>query len=107
MSVTTSVTSSHYRGYLENGRKYQLLMEDGYLIPTDEQQFECLEARHLWCNIRDSQEENPLLHSPIAVDAQNVLDIGMGDASWAIDVADTFPHCEWGTGSDKTVVWWC
>ncbi len=89
---TASVISSIYRGYLENGRKYQSLKGEGYFLPADEQQFESLEAGHVYFRVLDCQEENQLFRSPIGDDAQNVLDIGTGDASWAIDVADNFPH---------------
>ena len=47
---------------------------------------------HLVFLILDSQRRNPLFQSPISEKAQNVLDVGTGDASWALDVADKFPN---------------
>ncbi len=86
----TSVTSTNYRGYIENGPKYSTLNE-GYCQPSDEHQFEVLEADHIAYKILDSQEGNPLFHSPISEKAQNILDCGTGNGSWALDVADNFP----------------
>ncbi len=88
------MTSSIYRGYIENGRKYQTLKDGGYFTPADERQFEVLKAGHMVFRVLDSQEKNPLFRSPIGDKAQNVLDIGTGDGSWVIDVADNFPDCE-------------
>lgn len=41
--------------------------------------------------ILDSQRRNVFFQSPIGKNAQYVLDIGTGDGSWALDVADKFP----------------
>lgn len=35
---TTSITSSIYQGYIENGRRYQTTHEGEYLVPSDEKQ---------------------------------------------------------------------
>lgn len=35
---TTSITSSIYQGYIENGRRYQTTREGEYLVPSDEKQ---------------------------------------------------------------------
>jgi hypothetical protein len=59
-----------YRGYIENGRRYQTVREGEYWGPSDEQQFETMEAGHLLYTILDSQEENPLFRSPIPDNAQ-------------------------------------
>lgn len=92
-SETTSIGSSMYAGYFENGRRYQNLTGDNrYWGPADENQFESLEAGHLLYLIMDSQEKNNLFRSPISDKAQNVIDLGTGDGAWAIDVADKFPH---------------
>lgn len=45
-------------------------------------------AEHLQFQILDSDRENSLFYSPIPLDAKHILDIGTGDANWAIDVAD-------------------
>ncbi|CAG8947402.1 unnamed protein product [Penicillium salamii] len=80
-SGTTSLASSIYRGVFENGRR----------CPCDEQQFESLLASHLLCVVLDSNEENPLFHAPVR-EPKEILDIGTGRGSWAVDVADMFPE---------------
>ena len=69
-SETTSIESSMYKGYVENGRRYQTVRENKYWGPSDEQQFETFEAGHLMYQILDSQEENTLFRSPIPENAQ-------------------------------------
>ncbi|KAJ5642917.1 uncharacterized protein N7484_005424 [Penicillium longicatenatum] len=89
-SETTSIGSSLYRGLMENGRRYQSLKSDEYCFPADERQFETYDAAHLAAIIGDSDEENMLFQAPL--NPKNVLDIGTGKGSWAIDVADMFPN---------------
>ncbi|CAG8148345.1 unnamed protein product [Penicillium salamii] len=94
-SETTSIGSSLYRGLLDNGRRYQSLSNKEYCIPSDELQFETYEAGHLVDLILESDRENPLFRSPVGADregALQVLDIGTGQGTWAIDVADMFPN---------------
>lgn len=43
ISETTSIASV-YRGYFENGRRYQSLRDEDYFLPTDEKQWESMEA---------------------------------------------------------------
>lgn len=62
-------------------------------MPADERQWDSMNAGHLVLLVLDSQEENPLFRSPISESAQHILDIGTGDASWAIEVADQRPNC--------------
>lgn len=62
----------------------------GYLL-TPNWQFESMAADHLQFSILDSERDNPLFYSPISPDAKHILDIGTGDATWAIEVADEFP----------------
>ncbi|KAJ5088736.1 hypothetical protein N7456_012352 [Penicillium angulare] len=90
-SETTSLASSIYRGVMENGRRYQTIREGAYWGPSDEQQFETLEAGHLVCLVTDSDAPNPLFRAPVK-DPQRVLDIGTGQGSWAVDMADMFPN---------------
>lgn len=53
--------------------------------------------------ILDSQRREPLFQSPIGEKSQNVLDIGTGDGTWALEVADKYPNCElpWRSGEVK------
>ncbi|OJJ45087.1 hypothetical protein ASPZODRAFT_675583 [Penicilliopsis zonata CBS 506.65] len=82
---TTSVASRIYNGLMENGRRYQVLREDKYWGPSDEQQFETMEAGYL-----DYHEKNRLHRAPIGDSPQHILDIGTGKGSWAQDVADMY-----------------
>ncbi|KAJ5912936.1 hypothetical protein N7504_001819 [Penicillium tannophilum] len=89
-SETYSLASSIYRGVMENGRRYQTMREGEYWGPADDQHFEALEAGYLSQLVMDSESPNALFQSPIE-NPQNVLDIGTGRGTWAIDMADMFP----------------
>lgn len=89
-SETTSVASDLYRGFLENGRRYQSLRNAEYFSPADEQQFETYEVGHLAALLMNSDKANPLYCAPIK-EPKHVLDVGTGQGAWAIDVADMFP----------------
>ncbi len=68
-------------GYYENGRKYQSLKEEGYMLPSYELQFKSHQALHLQYRVLDRQEENMLFRAPISEKAVNVLDVGTGNAT--------------------------
>lgn len=87
-----SITSSIYKGIIENGRRYQCLKEGEYWGPSDEQQFESMANTHLVQLLIDRLEANPYFRSPISENAERILDIGTGEAQWAIDVADHFEN---------------
>ncbi|KAJ5706538.1 hypothetical protein N7488_006339 [Penicillium malachiteum] len=89
-SDTTSVGSSLYRGLIEHGRRYQALKPDEYCFPADEKQFETYDAVHLVSVIAEAGRENPFFRSPVT--PKNVLDIGTGKGTWAIDTADFYPE---------------
>lgn len=89
-SETTSIASSLYKGFMENGRRYQTLRDAEYFSPSDEKQFETYEVGHLACLLMNGDAQNPLYLAPIR-SPKHVLDIGTGQGSWAIDVADMFP----------------
>lgn len=91
-SETTSIGSSIYRGLMENGRRYQTLNSKEYLIPSDEQMFDSYEAGHLVALILEANRDNPLFRAPIGEDPKQILDLGTGKGTWAIDVADMFPE---------------
>ncbi|OQD76371.1 hypothetical protein PENDEC_c004G06193 [Penicillium decumbens] len=90
-SETTSIGSSIYRGLIENGRRYQNLRHEDYLIPSDDQMFEAYEAGHLVALVLESDRQNPLFRAPVH-DPKQILDVGTGKGIWAIDVADMFPN---------------
>lgn len=95
-SETTSISSSIYRGVIQNGRRYQSLKEGEYWGPSDEKQFSSMETQHIMYLTLDGQAPNPFFYAPVREGARRILDIGTGNGSWAIDVADQFP--------DSTVV---
>lgn len=86
------MTSSIYRGVIENGRRYQSLKEGEYWGPSDEQQFESMANNHLCQLLYDQFEENQYFRSPVGENATHILDVGTGEGQWAIDVADKFPE---------------
>lgn len=88
---STSISSSIYAGYVENGRRYQTTREGEYWGPSDEKQFESMEAAHIVYYILESKRKNPLFRSPISDTAQNILDVGTGNGTWAREVADRYP----------------
>ncbi|CAL5870647.1 uncharacterized protein PFLUO_LOCUS4887 [Penicillium psychrofluorescens] len=90
-SETTSIASTIARGRLENGRRYQATKEDDYWGPSDEQQFEAFEIGHMVFLVLDYNQPNPLFRAPIGDSPKHILDIGTGQGSWAIDVADAYP----------------
>ena len=59
--------------------------------PSDDAQFETMDAGHFLYLLLDSQEPNPLFHAPVE-DPRDILDIGTGSGTWAIDTADKFPE---------------
>lgn len=45
---------------------------------------------HLRNSVLDFQEKNQFFKSPVSETVQIILDVGTGDASWAIEVADRY-----------------
>ena len=107
---TTSISSSIYKGHVENGRRYQSLREGEYWGPSDEKQvrfalsmtdrpraeltavqFEAQNASHMIHLILDSKQSNNLFFSPIPETGAHILDIGTGNGVWCRDVGDKFP----------------
>ncbi|KAJ5110278.1 hypothetical protein N7532_002923 [Penicillium argentinense] len=90
-SETTSLASTIAKGRFENGRRYQATKDDDYWGPSDEQQFEAFEIGHMVFLVLDHYQDNPLFRAPIGDSPKHILDIGTGQGSWAIDVADMYP----------------
>ncbi|KAJ5655858.1 hypothetical protein N7507_007808 [Penicillium longicatenatum] len=80
-SETTSIASTIARGRFENGRRG----------PSDDQQFEAFEIGHMVFLVLDHHQPSPFFRSPIGDSPKHILDIGTGQGSWAIDVADMYP----------------
>ncbi|KAJ5083679.1 hypothetical protein N7456_013106 [Penicillium angulare] len=92
---TTSIGSSIYQGLMLHGRRYQSLRQKEYIVPSDELQFETYQAGHIVDLILNYHKENALFQSPIGENRDaslQILDIGTGRGSWAIDVADMLPN---------------
>ncbi|KAL4875215.1 S-adenosyl-L-methionine-dependent methyltransferase [Aspergillus karnatakaensis] len=85
---TESLRSSLLLSVRENGRGYHKYSAGKYYIPEDEQEQERLDMQHEICLISMSRK---LYLSPLALNVQNVLDIGTGTGIWAIDFADQHP----------------
>lgn len=90
-SETTSIASDLYKGFMDNGRRYQTLRNSEYFSPADDQQFETYEMGHLAALLMNSEKSNPLYCAPIQ-EPKHVLDVGTGQGAWAVDVADMFPN---------------
>ncbi|KAH7115685.1 S-adenosyl-L-methionine-dependent methyltransferase [Dactylonectria macrodidyma] len=84
---TASVDSEYWEFVQENERSYHADVHNGYMLPNDEKQGVALDAFHeVWL----FSCEGKLYLAPIE-DTQNVLDIGTGTGSWALDYADENP----------------
>ena len=85
---TTSIASSIYKGHLENGRRWQVVREGEYWGPSDEKQFESMQAAHLTYLILDSQQRNSLFRSPVGDNVQNILDVGTGNGEVCVKIRE-------------------
>jgi SAM-dependent methyltransferase len=89
-SLMTSVAGSIYEYRKEHGRTYHSYREGNYPFPNDETELERLELQHhLFSVIQDDQ----LFLAPIK-DPKNVLDLGTGTGTWAIEFADKYPDAQ-------------
>lgn len=95
---TQSLRSSVLQGVTENGRKYHSYRAvSNYLAPEDDQEQDRLELQHEAFRIN---LKNDLLLAPVKYeDVKEVLDLGAGTGTWAIEYADAHPHTQ-VTGTD-------
>lgn len=81
-SDSTSLRSSIIQGIMEHGRRYQSTSDNSINIPSDEKQFNSMEAGHMAYTILESQQQNPYFRSPISAKAQHIIDLGTGPGGW-------------------------
>lgn len=95
---TEEVESSVSDGMIEYFRLYQATTDDEYPYPCDVLQFESFEAAHYLHLMLNESRPNPLFLAPVEKECQEkglrVIDVGTGDASWAVAVAEEFPDSE-------------
>ncbi|KAJ5684486.1 uncharacterized protein N7477_000831 [Penicillium maclennaniae] len=110
-SETTSIASAVYRGFMENGRRfeceiagaqlnivnnkstrYENLKQFTYAVAVDDKQFEAYECIHIVALLSEIRSDNPYFISPIGDSPKHILDLGTGKGTWAIEVADRFPN---------------
>ncbi|OJJ64179.1 hypothetical protein ASPSYDRAFT_84202 [Aspergillus sydowii CBS 593.65] len=87
-SSTASLSSSIQNYQYENGRRYHAYRQGEYMFPNDEREQQRLDLHTHICNMALG---GALYRAPIKSNAKNILDLGTGTGSWAIDMADLFP----------------
>lgn len=97
-TYTQSLRSSVLQGVSEYGRKYHSYRASSYyLAPEDDQEQDRLELQHEAFRIN---LKNALLLAPVKYEeVKEVLDLGTGTGTWAIEYADAHPHAQ-VTGAD-------
>jgi SAM-dependent methyltransferase len=87
-SYVSSIASEIRNGVQEYGRRYAAFGKHFYGLPIDEEEQERNDLQH--CKFLLLYEGR--LHlSPIIAHPQNILDLGTGNGTWAIEMADSFP----------------
>ncbi|KAK3491651.1 S-adenosyl-L-methionine-dependent methyltransferase [Neurospora crassa] len=92
---TVPVDETYRDVILHHNREYQrYAVEHGvYFSPVDDDEIEYLQYIH---GLFKLMFEDRLIFPPIP-QPRRILDCGSGSASWAIDVAETYPECERST----------
>ena len=102
---TLSISSSIYRGQVEHGRRYA--RDTDYIAPSDDKQFESMQAGHLMYTILESQRRNPFFRSPIPEEGHHhIMDVGTGDGAWVCILSITLKHYEDVTDTCKRQWMW-
>jgi trans-aconitate methyltransferase len=101
-TYTQSLRSSIVQGVSEHGRRYHSYGSSGYyLAPEDAAEQERLELQHEAFRISFNDQH---LLAPVKVDAiKEVLDLGTGTGTWAIEYADAHPDTS-VTGTDLSAI---
>lgn len=81
-SSSTSVESSVRDYMFENGRRYHRFREGTYNFPNDDVEQEREDMKHAMVKLLCNQK---LHFAPLSAHPQQVLDIGTGTGSWAIE----------------------
>lgn len=87
-STTTTVDESVAGFFFENGRRYHRFREGLYPFPNDSIEQEREELLHV---LIKSLGDGKLHQAPIGSHPQNILDVGTGTGTWAVDIADMYP----------------
>ncbi|KAF9893354.1 hypothetical protein FE257_011786 [Aspergillus nanangensis] len=88
-SSTDSISSSILNYQYENGRRYHAYQQGEYMLPNDEREQERMDLHH---HVHCLALGGALHHAPIKKGVQRILDLGTGNGTWAIDIADLFPE---------------
>ncbi|KAG8825267.1 hypothetical protein FRC17_008766 [Serendipita sp. 399] len=80
-----------------HGRIFNRL-NDAYLLPSDDEEWSRLDKQHSAITIAmgglyPCQEDVEAVLSPVDGIERKILDLGCGTGSWAIEMANRFPHC--------------
>ncbi|KAJ9618010.1 hypothetical protein H2204_013240 [Knufia peltigerae] len=87
-SYVTSIATEIREGIEEYGRRYAAYGRHFYGLPIDEEEQERNDLQHEKIRLL---YESRLHLSPMCLDPQNILDLGTGNGTWAIEMADHYP----------------
>ena len=66
-----------------------------------------MNAAHICHLILDSQQHNPIFHSPISENPKGIIDIGTGSGIWAKGMAERYTEAMVIGVDDVTKAWGC